>query len=398
MDKISYQNRKPSLIKRIIPIVIVLAVVFVLLKFMGTMKTEPAKVPEKPQGFLVETATLQPTELTVEIQSQGMLQPKRQIALLAEISGKVLSLSPAFTAGGLFNTGDVLVKLDPADYQVAVSRAEANLASAQATLDLEQAKSDQAKKDWQSFGKKGQPSDLLLNIPQLAGAQASLKAAKADLMKAKRDLEKTEIKAPFDGTVISKSVDLGQFVGMSGQLGVVAGTAVAEVRLPLSNQDLSKLNLKNHQLEQKPLNVKFMDDQNEHVINGAIKRLESSKDSRTLMNYAVAEIEQPFENNLLFNTFLQAQILGSKYPEVFAIPAAWMMPNDQVSVYEKDGKLGIKTVQVVHKTNEFFYVDDGLSAVDHVISTPIQAPEVGMQLRRADSNQQAEVKPDGVSP
>ncbi len=398
MEKISHQNHKPSFFKRLIPIVIILAVVFVLLQLMGTMKAPPAKVPEKPQGFLVETATLQPTDLTIEIMSQGMLQPKRQIALVTEVSGKVLALNPAFTAGGLFKTGDVLVQLDPADYRVAVSRAEANLASAQSQLDLEQAKSDQAKKDWQSFGKQGTPSDLLLNIPQLDGAKASLKAAKADLMKAKRDLEKTAIKAPFDGTVISKAIDLGQFVGMSGQLGTIAGTAVGEVRLPLSNHDLIKLNINNQQLAEQPLLVSFSDEQSQQAIKGHIKRLESSKDSRTLMNYAVAEISEPFAANLLFNSFLQARITGPQYKDVFAIPSAWMMPDDQISVYEKGGKLAIKTVQVAHKTNDYFYVNDGLSATDHIISTPIQAPEVGMQLRRADKVAQTQTQAEEVSP
>ena len=385
---------KSSILKRIIPIVVVLVVVFVLLQVMSGLKTEPAKAPEKPQGFLVQTATLQPTELNLTIDSQGTLQPKRQIALLSEISGKVVSLNSAFTAGGLFKAGDILVTIDPADYQVAVSRAEANLASAQAQLDLEQAKADQAQKDWQSFGKQGTPSDLLLNKPQLAGAKASVKAAAADLRKAQRDLSKTEIKAPFDGTVLSKSIDLGQFVGMSGQLGTIAGTEVGEVRLPLNNADIKTLDLKNRSLEDQPLAVKFNDDEGQEVTTGYIKRLESTKDSRTLMNYAVAEIDQPFADNILFNTFLQAKITGSNYTGVFAIPSAWMMPNDQVAIYADDDTLEIKTVQVVHKTNNHFYVDEGLNSNDQIITTPIQAPEVGMQLRHSSDQSNEEVKTD----
>lgn len=373
-----------------LPVVIIIVLVLVALKFMSTMKTEPAKIPEKPQGFLVETATIKPTQLTIQIESQGSIRPKRQITLAAEVSGRVMSLNPAFTAGGVFVSGDVLVGLDPADYKVAVARAEANVASAQAQLDLEQAKSDQAKKDWQSFGKKGEPSALLLNIPQLDGAKASIKAAKADLMKAQRDLEKTEIKAPFDGTVISKSVDLGQYIGLSGPLGLIAGTSVAEVRLPLTNDNLNKLNLQNHSLNENPLSVQFTSDQQNTPIKGQINRLESSKDSRTLMTYAVAEIAQPFVSGLLFNSFLQAQIMGQSYDQVFAIPTAWMMPNDQIAVYQPDGRLAIKSVHVVHKTTDFFYVDQGLTTTDQIITTPIQAPTEGMMLRQKNSQQNIE--------
>lgn len=384
MEKISHQNTKPSFIKRMIPVLLVITVVVVLMQFMKGMKQEPVKVPEKPKGFLVETASIMPSDLTLQINTQGTLQPKRQITLTAEISGKVVSLSPSFLPGNQFKTGDILVTIDPADYQVAVARAEANLASAEAKLELEQAKSEQAKKDWQSFGKKGQPSDLLLNIPQLNGAKASVNAAKADLMKARRDLQKTEIKAPFNGSVISKAVDLGQFVGVSGGLGMIAGTDVAEVRLSLTNQDLLKLHLLDHSFEQTPMQVEFTDDLGQLVAKGSLKRLESSKDGRTLLNYAVAEIKQPFAQDLLFNTFLQATITGTTYNGVYAIPTAWMMPNNQLAVYQNDGSLAIKTVSVIHKTNDHFYVNKGISENDAIITTPIQAPEVGMRLRLAN--------------
>lgn len=390
MEKINHDiSPKPSIIQRVIPIILVIAVVFILMSVMRGMKTEPAKVPEKPIGFLVETATVEPTDLTLSIESQGPLQPRRQIALVSEISGKVSSLSPVFTVGGLFKAGEVLVTLDPADYQVAVARAEAGLASAQAQMDLEQARSEQAQKDWQSFGKKGQPSDLLLNKPQLAGAEASVKAAAADLEKAKRDLAKTKIKAPFNGTVLSKTIDLGQYISMNGQLGSLAGTEVGEVRLPLSNEDIGKLNISSSSLQENPLPVTFMSEQNEKQVSGLVKRIESSKDSRTLMNYVVAEIEQPFEADLLFNAFLQAKITGSSFTGLYAVPSAWMMPNDQLAVFINSdevnkGQLEIKSVKVAHTTKDYFYVEQGLTTNDQIITTPIQAPEEGMKLRKLD--------------
>ncbi len=407
MEKINQDtSNKPSFIKRIIPIILVIAVVFILMSLMRGMKTEPAKVPEKPVGFLVETATIEPTELILSIDSQGPLQPRRQIALVSEVSGKVSSLNPVFKVGGLFKAGDVLVTLDPADYQVAVARAEAGLASAQAQMDLEQARSEQASKDWQSFGKKGKPSDLLLNKPQLAGAKANVKAAEADLLKAKRDLAKTKIKAPFNGTVLSKTVDLGQFIGMNGQLGSLAGTEVGEVRLPLSNDEIEKLNITSLSLQKTPLPVEFVNEQNKTLVSGSVKRIESSKDSRTLMNYVVAEIEQPFAANLLFNTFLQAKITGSSFTGLYAVPSAWMMPNDQLAVYvnsddSSKGQLAIKSVQVAHKTSDYFYVEEGLTASDQIITTPIQAPEVGMELRKYNQSINTEavaLKPSEATP
>lgn len=379
MQKLSQQN-KPSFFKRALPFVLIFVAFVVLMMVMGQFKKPPAVVPDRPVGFLVETTTLDRSDMTVLVYSQGSVKAKREIALMAEISGKVESLNDAFVVGGKFEQGDVLVSIDDADYQVAVQRAKANLASAQANLDLEQAKSDQAAKDWKSFGKKGKPSDLVLNIPQLNGAKASVKAAQADVAKAQRDLSKTEIVAPFDGTILVKSVDLGQFVNMAGQLAMVASTAVAEVRLPLTTKDINKLKLNQVDLNETALPVQFTVDATGQPIEGTLTRLESAKDSKTLLNYAVAEISRPLDNGLYFNTFLSAEIQGESLSNVFAVPAAWMMANDQIAVY-KEGKLDILNLKVIHKTDDFYYVNAGMNDKNQIVTTPIQAPEVGMTLR-----------------
>lgn len=374
------QKNKPSLIKRLMPFVMILVIFIVLMMVMSMFKKPPAIIPDRPVGFLVETETLSRGDLNVLVHSQGAVKAKREIALMAEISGKVKDLNAAFVVGGQFKKGDVLVSIDEADYQVAVQRAKANLASAQANLDLEQAKSDQAAKDWQSFGKKGQPSDLVLNIPQLNGAKASVKAALADVAKAERDLSKTQVLAPFDGTVLSKYVDLGQYVNMAGQLATIASTQVAEVRLPLTGKDIKKLQLTGIDLSQTPMPVHFTNSSSGELIEGELKRLESAKDSKTLLNYAVAEIKEPLAQGLYFNAFLSAEIEGESLHDVFAVPSAWMMANDQVAVY-REGKLDILNLKVSHKTDDYFYVTSGLNEQNQIITTPIQAPEVGMTLR-----------------
>jgi len=105
-----------------------------------------------------------------------------------------------------------------------------------------------------------------------------------------------------------------------------------------------------------------------------------------LMNYAVAEIDQPFAQGLRINGFLKAHITGNTYDDVYAIPSAWMMPNDQLAVYAPGDQLSIKTVQVKYKTNDYFYVDEGIDQQDQIITTPIQAPAEGMKLRQSNAS------------
>ena len=134
------QNNKSSMGRKIMPFIIIALVVIGLLFVMRLFREEPKSQPREETGFLVETAQIKPESLTIRVNSQGLLIPKRSISLVAEVSGRVVSVSDSFVVGGQFKQGDVLLQIEPDDYEVAVARAEANLASARASLDLEQAK------------------------------------------------------------------------------------------------------------------------------------------------------------------------------------------------------------------------------------------------------------------
>jgi len=365
--------------RKTLPFIIIALVVIGLISIMRLFRTEPQTQPRLETGFLVETAQVKPQSLTVQVSSQGLVIPKRSISLVAEVSGQVTQVSDAFVVGGQFKQGDVLLQIEPADYQVAVSRSEANLASARANLELEQAKAEQAEKDWQSFGKQSKPSDLLLNIPQLKGAQAAVDAAKADLKKAQRDLSKTTIKAPFDGTVLAKQVDIGQFINVSGQLGRLAGTQLAEIRLPLASHNINQLQLSDD--SRLPLSVTLSLVDGPEIGQAQLVRLEPEKNAQTMVTYGVVEVNKPFDLGLRFNSFVNASITGPTYSHVYPIPSEWLLPQQRLPLYRND-HLHIQPVTVIYQTDQTDYISQGLTQEDQIIITPIQFPEQGMPLRR----------------
>ena len=141
------------------------------------------------------------------------------------------------------SSDEALVELDPADYQAALTGARARLARAEAALAQEEARAKQAKLNWEDIGYDEEPSDLVLRVPQLKEARANVDAALADLDQATRNLERTKIRAPFDGRVQARIVGLGQSVGAGTPLGEVFATDYAEVRLPLTPRQLAFIKL-----------------------------------------------------------------------------------------------------------------------------------------------------------
>ncbi len=381
--------------KKAWPFVLVVFVTVALLMGLMLLKKPPEKSAQPQPGYLVEARQLFPEKIQLTVESQGVLRPKRQISLVAEVSGKIKSVADSFAAGAIFSAGDVLITIDPADYQVAVQRAEAAVAQAEAQLELEQARSEVARRDWEKYGKKGRPSPLALNLPQVASAKAALQAALADLEKARRDLEKTRIRAPFDGIVLQKNADIGQFVTPGANLGGIANTDVAEVRLSLTDEDLSMLDLSrllNH--AGPPVRFALEWPLSEAVIadtwHGTARRVEAQREQTTLLNYLVVEIDDPFSllaDNpaapLKLNTFLQAKIPSKTLYRVFRIERDLLLRGDRLNIYKPDNTLEIRPVRVLYRDKQFAYVDQGLKPGEYAVLTPIVSPYDGMPLRQA---------------
>jgi len=390
------QPAKKSVFRKSWPILAVLGMTVVLFMALMMFKQAPEKKPQIREGYLVEAIQVFPEDVQLQVESQGVVQAKRQISLVAEVSGKIQKVAENFAPGATFAAGEVLIQIDPADYEVAVQRAQANVANAQAKLELEQAKSKVALQDWKKYGKKGKPSPLVLNLPQVASAKAALQAARADLKKALRDLEKTRIRAPFDGIVLQKNADIGQFVTPGANLGGIANSDVAEVRLPLTDEELAMLELPELLKGQEPL-VRFAvelpvpETLAKGQWQGVARRVEAQREATTLLNYLDVEIHDPFsllEKNpaepLKLNTFLQARIPGKTLHRVFRIDRALLLRGDELNIYKPDNTLEIRPVHVLYRDKQYAYVDRGLKPGERIIITPIVSPYNGMKLRLAE--------------
>ncbi|MDZ7783715.1 MAG: hypothetical protein U5K56_12530 [Halioglobus sp.] len=202
----------------------------------GLLVGKPEPEPEPPPVLappLVEVMVADPQQRALSVQTQGTVRPQREIELVSRVSGRVERVAEHFAEGGFILAGQELVKIEDVDYELAIVRAQSQVAAAEQRLAEERGRARQARREWRELGSE-EANELFLRRPQIAAAQASLESARADLRAARLDLERTSVAVPFNGRVSQKHVDIGQFVSPGTPIAAVYSTDVVEVRLPLT--------------------------------------------------------------------------------------------------------------------------------------------------------------------
>ncbi len=376
-------------LKIFVPIAIVvcaIAITGVMVKFKKKAETKPVEI--KPT--LVQVVPAKAESQTFRVRTQGTVVPRTESTLTSEVSGRILSISPAFYAGGVFQKGDVLVEIDPSNYESAVAQAEFTLEQARLRYAQEEARGEQARKEWGSLS-KSEPSPLALREPQLRAEAANVDWASESLEKAKRDLERTKIRAPYTGMVREKRTDLGQFVGMGSALGTVFAIDVAEVRLPLSLDQLAYLDLaisfkgKVDATLVPPVTLTASFAGQDHQWEGTIVRTEGAIDTSTRMIYCVAQVEDPYGVHheipgipLTMGVFVQADIEGRTVEDVVVLPRQALRPNDRVLVVGEDNSLNTREVEVIKADENKVILAAGIEAGELICLTALEFVVEGM--------------------
>jgi RND family efflux transporter MFP subunit len=379
-------------LKYILPVgLIVLSIVVVVVMVGIAQGKRPDRKDSGPPAMLVDTITAEVESLYFTVASQGTVQPRTQTTMVAEVAGKIVSVSPNFMAGGFFREGEILLQIDPSDYETGLLRAQAALAARKAQLADQQARSEQAMKDWINLGREGEPSDLTLRKPQLAEAHAAVQAAEAELKEARRDLERTRIKLPYDGLVRSKMVDVGQFVSPGTPLGMTFSIDTAEIRLPLSGNDRQFLDLPSatrlDRAHRVPVTLTATNESGSRQWQAEIVRTEGVVDEMSRVVFAVAEVVDPYgvlgqstQPELRMGTFVRAEIQGVRVEDVVVLPRHVLQNDHTVLVANDDRELEIRPVTVLRSEPRTAYISAGLEGGELVVTTAIDAPIPGMKL------------------
>lgn len=354
-----------------IPLVIITAtaiMIYIIFANPPQMKKEITKVSK----IQVEVKNLNKEKFQVFLDSYGTAQASTKTTLTSQVSGKIIFINENFKNGAYFKKGDLLVQIEDEDYKADVKIANAQLILAKQTLLEEQAKAKQAKEDWKKFNIDEKPDDLVLRVPQLQSAIATVEAKEADLQKAKLNLNRTKILAPYDGRVIEKSISIAQVISNNAQIGTIFSNDNIEVRLPIKNKDLNLIDIN---LDAK---VEFISQLSNKIYEGKIVRSESTIDENTKQLYLIAQIDENI-SNLKIGEYLKAKIEAKKLENVIIIPNETIYQSSYVYV-QKDGILEKRVIEISWQNDEYAVISNGLKENDNLILTTLGSVKSGTKV------------------
>ena len=357
------------------------------------LKPQPEKKEIETLAQLVEVIELTTSTESFEIKSQGTVRPRTQTTVSAEVSGSIIDISPKFIAGGVFAAGETLLRIDPTDYKVALLRAEALVKQRQIEFD-----------GAQKLRSQGYRAEA-----ELAAAAAALASAQADLVSSQRNLERTSIRLPYEGMVVSKNADLGQFVSTGTVLGVTFATDIAEIRLPLTDQDLAYVDVPSTNEITRTggtngprVTLSAIQKGQYREWDGVIVRSEGVVDERSRVTYAVASVSDPYRlhtpgESLPIGTFVSATIHSASAVDVIRVPRGAIRGSNQLLFVDSDNTIQIRPVQILRTDSESAFISGGASAGERITTTAIQAPTNGMAVRTPDMLDDAAADTEGAA-
>jgi RND family efflux transporter MFP subunit len=385
------ETKRPRLAVKIILPILILAVGFFAFKTLTGMKKAPQRQKPPQLGVLVDVMKLQSKAHQVKVHATGTVMAEQQISIVPEVNGKVAWISPRLVGGGLFRQGEIMLKIEASDYQLAVERAQADIARARVALRTEQEKARVAMQEWAriELPDKGVPGPLVTREIQLQQEQANLAAAMANLKQAELNLQRTTIKAPFDGRISQEQVGLGQYLRAGSSIGTLSGTARAEIQVPLPLEELRWLSIPaaDNSVAGSLAMVRLPDNR-EAQWQGKIVRSLGEIDPGSRMATVVIAVDDPYQLKpsadgkvLQHGQFVEIVIFGKHLEQVISIPRDALRSGNQVWIADDTNHLQQRPVKVLRREKQQLLLESGVEAGEKLILTTLSGAADGLLLR-----------------
>lgn len=377
-------------------LIIVLAVGIAFVLIENPPKSEKKEHIEQPTT--ITTQSFQSGNHAATVDAMGQVKAALQTELKPQVTGQIISITDEFVPGGFVKKDQIILEIDPSNYEIDLQSKKAALAQAQAAYDLERGQQaiarDELKILEQTTGKKLKNTELALRKPQMALAKADLDAAKSALELAELNLERTKIKAPFDGIITMRHVNIGDFVSTQTTLATLAGIKEYWVEISVASEELRWLELPSG--NNKGSKALITDRHNIRRFEGNLYKIIGRLNPQSRLAEILVSLPGPVNESgkieldkaLLLNDFVNIKLEGNKIPCTL-FPSIYLRQKNTLWVF-KDGKLHIQPVSIAFRTEENACITKGIDEKDEIITSNITNPIEGMALQHQNNTTQAD--------
>lgn len=383
----------------------VLAVGVVGFVALQVLRPRPAVNPPAKQLPLVRVAPVEFRAGALPVTGHGLVKPRAEIALAAEISGKVSYVSPVLVTGGAFPRDEILIRIDPEPFRAALAQASAERQSALASLRL----AEQQLSRTEQLIAKGFLSRQTLDERIAGRDQAKAALARAEALEESRriDLERTTLRAPFRGKVLSKKVDLGETVQPGKELARIFADDVLEIPVSLTDRDVALLSDMWRGDESKvdataPATVTVEHGGARYAWRARVDRIEAAVDSATRTFNVVVRVDDPGARGtplspgaaepppLLVGMYAAVELAGRDHGPYVVVPRRALRDGSTLWLLGPGDTVSIEPVRILREANDTVAVSaNRVPEGARVIVSDLKVVTHGMPVRVVDEPRRA---------
>ena len=362
------------------------------------IRTRPraARTPPRSAATLVEVITASKGSEHVLIEAMGTVVPAKTVVVQPQVTGRIVEQSPKLLPGGLFKKGDVIARIDPRDYELAVEQQKAAVQRATFELKVEEGRQVVAKREWNLLKSDLTESEagraLALREPQLQTAKAALAGARSGLEQTTLSLERTTIRAPFNALVKEEFIDLGQLVAPQTRLATLIGTDEYWVQVSMPVERLQWVAIPGVKGDQGAAAEVLHALGPEAVVEraGRVVRLLGDLDPVGRMARVLVVVDDPLglaadsddgALPLLIGAYVRVLIEGPVLDDVVVVPRRALREGDRIWIMNADDKLEIREANIVWRRENDVLLRKSVDEGDRIIVSRIATPVPGLALR-----------------
>ncbi|MCK5349038.1 MAG: efflux RND transporter periplasmic adaptor subunit [Desulfobacula sp.] len=426
MGKLSGSRKISSFFLRFLRVVIVLAIAIALAKLLISLKEEPEKTEIIKTPPSVKIMVVTPVSKVMTVDAYGTVKPRKLVKIAMEVPGRIDYIHPSFIEGGVIHKGEVLIRIDQRSYKLDQQAGQVRIRQAKTDIeslkqDIENLKNDillskanveiakkelkrikalsknqfasknsldkaeqqylQAKIALQSISNRLSLTDTLMEQKNTALAMARVDFQKADLA-----LQKTRIKYEFDGLILDKFAEKGEYVNPGQILGSMyqKDSLDVDVRIPLEKMKWIESFFENGKTPDARVMMANFDSMKPYAWDAKVVRLKAKIDEKTRtlpMTLEILKTDVKIKDifNLKPGTFVKCSIIGEAYKNIYVLPR-YLLKSDNILFTVNDNHLKMKKVDVLRKFEDEIYINGGLTAGDKIIFSPLPGALEGMEL------------------